>query len=146
MSKIIKQKILIKDDPKRIFRELNLWARSSWWPKILVQFKDLPQDAKEGAVYLQKVNLPFGPKWHTKNTLIKLNTLYIQRTFIDGIFDGFEELIVEPKENTSEVTYCFHYIIKGSVNRFIWNLFFKNLHIRNINLILKSLKNYLEEK
>ena len=146
MSKIIKQKISIKADPKRIFKELQLWARSKWWPKILLHFKDLPQDLSEGSIYLQKLRLPFGPKWRTKNTLIKPGTFYIQRTFLDGIFDGFEELIVEPKEEATEVIYCFHYIIKGFVNGLLWNFFFKRINIKNINLILHSLKKYLEEK
>lgn len=146
MSKIIKQKVSIKADSKEIFRELNLWARSRWWPKMLMRFKDMPQDLSEGSVYLQKVSLPFGPKWRTKNTLIKPNTFYIQRTFIDGIFDGFEELMVKPGEEAPEVVYCFHYIIRGFLNRLLWNIFFKRMNIKNINLILQSLKKYLEEK
>ncbi len=146
MSKIIKQKVAVKAEPKEIFRELNLWAKSRWWPKILIRFKDMPQDLSQGSVYLQKVNLPFGPKWRTKNTLIKPNTFYIQRTFIDGIFDGFEELTVKPGEEASEVTYCFHYIIRGFLNKLLWEGFFKRVSIKNINLALNSLKKYLEKK
>tara|TARA_B100000315_G_scaffold249868_1_gene281749 strand:+ start:229 stop:669 length:441 start_codon:yes stop_codon:yes gene_type:complete len=146
MSKVIRQQISIKSDPKSIFKELLSWGRSNWWPKILMQFRDLPEDIQEGTVYLQKVNLPFGPKWHTRNTLIKSTTYYIQRTFLGGIFDGFEELTVIPKEDVSEVAYCFHYIIRGTINELLWFLFFKRLHEKNINLILTSLKQYLEEK
>ena len=146
MSKVIRQQISIKSDPKSIFKELLSWGRSNWWPKILMQFRDLSEDIQEGTVYLQKVNLPFGPKWHTRNTLIKSTTYYIQRTFLGGIFDGFEELTVIPKEDVSEVVYCFHYIVRGTINKLLWSFFFKRLHEKNINLILTSLKQYLEEK
>lgn len=147
MSKIIKQQIPIKADPKSIFRELLSWGRSSWWPKKnAMQIKELSRQIDEGSVYLQRINLPFGPKWHTRNTLIKSTTYYIQRTFLDGIFDGFEELMVIPKENVSEVVYCFHYIIRGKINKLLWFLFFKRLHEKNIDLILTALKQYLEEK
>jgi len=146
MNKEIRQSVFINADCAKIFDELLLWGQSRWWPKSsLMRFENLSGDIKEGTLYLQKVKLAFGPIWHTKNEAVNAEKLYIKRVFLDGLFEGFEELSVLKDKSACEVVYNFNYKIKGAFNKRVWKLVFKKLHIKNIGLILKTLKNYLEK-
>ncbi|MFH1504912.1 MAG: hypothetical protein ABIH08_05980 [Candidatus Omnitrophota bacterium] len=145
MNREIKQSIAINADYLKIFEELLFWGQSQWWPKnSLMRFENLTKDIREKTLYLQKIKLPFGPKWHSVNETIDRNKLYIKRVFLDGLFEGCEELSVLKGKGTPEVVYCFNYKVKGFFNKLIWKILFKKLHIKNINLVLQSLKNYLE--
>ena len=148
MSEIdtIVQEAIIVSSPQSIFEELLTWGESSWWPKkSLMQFKNLSGKREKSSVYLQKVRLPFGPSWHTRNEIIDPENLRIKRVFLDGMFDGFEELSVEKlQDNAFKAVYKFSYRIKGLINKIMWSLLFKRLHTKNIVLILGSLKRHLE--
>lgn len=148
VSNTIVQEAIIASSPQSIFEELLIWGESSWWPKkSLMQFINLSGKREESSVYLQKTRLPLGPSWHTRNEVIDPQSLHIRRIYLDGMFEGFEELSVEKlKDNAFKAVYKFSYHIKGLINKIMWNLMFKRLHIKNIDLILGSLKRYLETK
>lgn len=144
---MIVQEAMIASSPQEIFEELLIWGEANWWPKkSLMRFINLSGARKQSTVYLQKTKLPFGPAWHTRNEIVDSQNLRLKRIFLDGMFDGFEELSVERlKDNASKAIYAFNYRIKGLINKIMWNLIFKRLHIKNIDLILSSLKRYLEK-
>ena len=148
VNETIVQEVVIASNPQAIFEELLIWGEASWWPKeALMRFINLSGKREEATVYLQKTKLPFGPAWHTRNEIIDNQNLRIRRIFLDGMFDGFEELIVERlQENVFKAIYIFNYQVKGLINKVMWSLIFKRLHIKNINLILNSLKRYLEKR
>jgi hypothetical protein len=145
-NEIITQTVTIKAEGEKIFKELIMWGESEWWPKnCLMEFNNLSENVKEGTLYFQRVKLPFKLGWHTRNEVVDKERLYIKRTFLDGMFEGFEELkIVALYENLCEVVYSFCYRVKGIINQLMWKVVFRRLHINNINAILKSLKGYLE--
>ena len=147
MSRAIKQDITIEAEPRTIFKELLLWGESPWWPKSsLMQFRNLSGRIDTQTLYAQKVKLPLAPSWHTKNAVVDDNEFYIKRVFLDGIFSGFEELAIhQQEEKLKKIRYCFNYEVKGFFNKVMWNILFKKLHVKNINLILKNLKGYLEK-
>lgn len=147
MNREIKQSIAINAGYDSVFNELLLWGQSRWWPKnSLMRLENLSGEIKEKTLYLQKVGLPFAPSWHTRNEVVDKDKLYIKRTFLDGMFEGYEELSVLKSKDVSEAVYNFDYKIKGVFNKLMWKLVFKKLHIRNIDLILESLKKHLERK
>jgi hypothetical protein len=147
MNKAITQHILIKAKPADVFSELIEWGESLWWPKhCLMKFINLSGEIKQGTVYLQKVKIPFGPSWHSRNEAIDKEKMYIIRILLDGIFSGLEELSVKTLNGNSKVIYNFNARVKGSLNRFLWRLVLQRLHMRNIDRILGALKRYLEKR
>ncbi|MCQ9205851.1 MAG: hypothetical protein NG737_06035 [Omnitrophica bacterium] len=147
MSDLIRQEIAIEAEPEAIFRELLIWGQSSWWPRSsLMRFKNLSGKIDTQTLYLQKVKFPFAPSWHTKNTEVSESKFYIKRCFLDGMFKGFEELLIsEYSQRSKKVAYCFNYEVNGFINKIMWKTVFKRLHINNINLVLGSLKKFLEK-
>ena len=145
-SEKIVQKITIIADSRRVFQELLTWGESNWWPQgSLMRFINLTGEINEDTVYLQKVSLPCGPCWHTRNELIDHKKLRIKRVFLDGMFQGYEELHIKPGEaGIISIVYTFHYQIKGIVNRIVWDVLFKKLHKDNITSIFRALKKYME--
>lgn len=149
MNKIIEQEIRIKSNTQDIFAQLKLWGESLWWPEdSLMKFTNLTGQINKNTVYLQEVRLPFAPYWHSRVDILDDKILFIKRVFIDGIFEGFEELkIIDTDNGYKRVNYKFYYSkVRGVINQIFWLLAFKNLHIKNIDNILKSLKKYLEIK
>lgn len=146
MKKLIAQSVLIKAAPGSIFKELVVWGQGQWWPrKCLMEFMNLSGRIGEGTVYLQKVKIPFAPRWHTKNEIVDNNKFYIKRVFLDGMFRGFEEVnLYSQDESLCKAEYSFNCNICGFINRVIWNRLFEKLHKKNIDLILASLKRYME--
>lgn len=146
MSEVIIQDVLISSRAELIFQELLSWGEAKWWPKSsLMRFVNLSGKVQEGTVYLQRVKLPFGPKWHTRNEAVDNDNFYIKRVFLDGLFDGFEELkILQLEEKKCKVLYSFNFKVRGVVNRLMWKISFRQAHISNIDKILYSLKSYLE--
>jgi hypothetical protein len=131
-----------------IFKELVKWGESLWWPQgSLMSFKNLTQEIKEGTIYLQKVKLPFGPSWHTRNEVIDDKNFYIKRVFLDGIFSqGYEEIYLKEENNLKKVIYTFSVSPHGVLNKILWRLVFRKLHIKNLKKILNALKIYKEKK
>ncbi|MBU1523989.1 MAG: hypothetical protein KKG50_04940 [Candidatus Omnitrophica bacterium] len=148
MHETIVQEVSIEANSDLVFKELLMWGESLWWPKkSLMQFCNLSGEIGEKTIYFQKVKLPFGPMWHTRNEVIDSQNFYIKRVFLDGLFTGSGELKVLPQTgSTCQVVYTFHYGVKGFLNRVMWKAAFKRLHIKNIELILQSLKAYLEKR
>lgn len=147
MNKAITQDIVIDAACADVFNELIEWGQSLWWPrKSLMQFTNLSGDIKKGTVYVMRVKVPCGPKWHARNEIIDRDKMYIRRVFLDGVFIGFEELSVVPFNGQSRAIYTFSCTVKTAFDRFMWNAFFRKMHIKNIESILKSLKEYLEKR
>jgi hypothetical protein len=131
---------------EEIFKELVKWGEAVWWPKdSLMNFKNLMREAKEGTIYLQKVKLPFGPSWHTRNEIIDEKNFYIKRVFLDGMFSqGYEEIYLKEENSFKKVIYTFSAYIHGFLNKILWKLIFRKLHIKNLDKILNALKEYKE--
>ena len=148
MPEIITQKIKIEAVCRDIFRELIRWGQAEWWPKrSLMNIENLDGPIDVGTRYRQQVKIPFGPHWCTVNKVIDKKNMYIRRDFLGGMFDGFEELSVVPDEDgNGDVAYTFAAEVKGGVNKFLWQKAAKKMHTENINIILKTLKEYLEKK
>lgn len=148
MIEIISQSITIHYHPEEIFNELIMWGEGLWWPKrSLMRYRNLTWGIEKNTVYVQKVRLPFGPSWHTRIDEIDKKNFLIRRIFLDGMFKGFEEIKLSPlSNNTACVEYHFNCSVKGYLNYILWKLVFRRLHIYNINLILNSLKQYLERQ
>lgn len=147
MNKPVTQDILINAKSQDIFRELIEWGESLWWPKhSLMKFINLSGETKQGTVYWQKVGIPLGPGWHSRNETIDTESRYIKRVFLDGMFSGFEEIKVERLNGNCKVVYIFNCIARSVFNRFLWKTVFYKMHMRNIDLILDSLKDFMEKK
>lgn len=149
MNKIITQVITVAASREKVFQEVLLWGESVWWPKnSLMQFKNLTGRIEKGTVYKQKVKLPFGPSWHSRNVEINREECVVKRQFFNGMFVGFEEIRVlsKDKKEVCQVRYEFNYQVRGRINFIFWQVLSKSLHIKNIDLILKTMRNYLEVK
>jgi hypothetical protein len=148
MPEIITQKIKISAPAGEIFKHLIIWGESSWWPKkSLMRFtKTTPGPIGVGTCYEQQVKLPLGPSWQAYNKIIDRKNLYLRRDFSGSMFEGFEEMTVTLSESGySEVVYTFAAAeIKGSFNKFLWKHAAKKMHIQNIALIFRALKDSLE--
>lgn len=145
-EKII-QEIFVRANPDDIFEQLLVWGEAGWWPRrSLMRFKNLSGEIKLGTVYLAKIRLVFGPSWYARNVILDKENFYIKRIFLEGIFSGGEELrILSNVDGRQKVIYTFDCEVKGIFNNFIWNLISRKLHIKNIDMILSSLKTYLEK-
>jgi len=147
MNKEIKQSIAVRADCNKIFNELLAWGQSRWWPEnSLMRFDNLSGPIGEKTLYRQKIKFPFAPSWHTKNESVDKSKLCIKRVFLDGLFEGYEEIKISKDKLTPEVIYSFNYRVKGVFNKLMWKVLFKKLHVRNINMILQALKDYLEKR
>ena len=138
--------IIVKTVDARGLREqIILWGEASWWPgKSLMKFERLTQGRVEsGTRYRQRVLLPLAPAWCVEVT--SLTERSITRTFLDGMFRGFETVSFSPHENGFKVAYEMNYEVQGLANRCLWPVFFRRLHDRNIEEILKSLKAFMEK-
>ncbi|UCD15628.1 MAG: SRPBCC family protein [Candidatus Omnitrophota bacterium] len=143
---MINQHVIEINAPKeRVFKEIVLWGESIWWPKdSLMKFINLNEEIDVGTVYLQKVNLTFGPRWQAKITDIK-DLCSVRRDFLDGMFCGYEVVEVRSDSRVCRVTYKMHYSLKGIFNKVMWRAAFEKLHNKNIKNILESLKEHLEK-
>lgn len=142
--KVNKHSIMIACQPQMAFEEIVCWGESFWWPKkSLMCFKRLTQgEVREGTVYRQRVLLPFGPSWKAK--VVRLTGSGITRAFSDGMFEGDETVSIAARADGLEVLYEMRYCLHGVFNRLMWRLIFNKLHDRNIEMILRNLKEYLE--
>jgi len=100
-----------------------LWGEASWWPKdCLSIFTRLDEgQISEGTVYKQKIQKMFVPSWKVKITkLIPGNC--IERTFLSGIFKGYELIKIGERANGTRIDYELHYRINGPIYRLVWPL------------------------
>jgi len=134
------------DDRDRVFKEIVLWGEASWWPKKttmkFIRVGDGP--IKEGTIYKQKVLLPFAPSWCSVITKINQGNSVSRRLF-DGFIDGEEKIEGVLRGNSVIVEYCLEYYIPSNIHRILWKLCFESMHNYNIEKILKSLKEHLEQ-
>ena len=140
--------ILIEEVPLDVVgQEIILWGEASWWPKkSLMKFTRLTKgEISVGTRYDQKVLLPFAPKWNVEITKI-IPGREIERTFLNGMFQGKESVQLEERYNGIKVSYSMHYQIQGWFNNMMWHLVFQKLHDKNINMILSALQDYILAK
>ncbi|MFA5060595.1 MAG: SRPBCC family protein [Candidatus Omnitrophota bacterium] len=127
--------------------QIVLWGEASWWPKRC-SMKFIPEDGGEikvGKKFKQKVLFPSAPSWTVCVTRLILNR-EIERTFLDGIFSGKETVTTKNVAQGTQVDYVMDFKINGSFNQVLWRIIFRRLHDRNIKLILRSLKDFMEKK
>lgn len=144
MTLLNRHAIVIKCDDNALLKEIVLWGEAVWWPKkSLMRFERLTEgEVKEGTRYRQLVLLPFAPNWDVEVNGLSKNS--ITRVFLNGMFSGSETVSFLPTHFGFEVCYDMRYQVRGFLNRFLWRLFFRSLHDRNIEAILHNLKRYLE--
>ena len=145
MFKENKHDIVIKSDLASVRYEILWWGEAAWWPRnSLMRFVRLTErPLRKGTRYRQEVALPFAPTWEVEiDSLIDTS---ITRKFLNGMFAGFETVSLVDRAGNIEITYRMHYEVRGFFYNFLWLFIFKNLHDNNIELILKSLKTYLEK-
>lgn len=138
--------IVIQSDPLSVRSEIIRWGEAPWWPeRSLMRFvRTTPRPVQRGTRYRQEVLLPFAPTWGVE--VESITDMGITRRFLNGMFKGFETVSLKPQRDAVEVNYRMHYEIQGFCNRFLWFLFFRNLHDKNIEDILANLKEFLEKK
>ena len=139
--------ILIEAPADLIALEVILWGEAIWWPKnSSMKFTRLtPGEIRAGTKYRQEVLLPFAPKWEVELTRL-IPGKEVERTFLNGMFKGKETVTLEERYNGTKVEYTMSYEVLGILNRILWQLFFRKMHDRNIEMILKALQNYVTDK
>jgi uncharacterized membrane protein len=137
--------VLIKARPGEVAAEIIRWGEAAWWPKdsLMSFFRLLKGPIELGTRYRQRVLLPFAPSWDVEVTA--LSDKGVTRKFLNGMFSGQETVSMKETRDGIEVSYLMHYRVNGALNWAIWVLFFKKLHDRNIEAILKNLKEYSEK-
>jgi len=138
--------VLVHSAPQAVFPEIVAWGEASWWPRrSLMRFVRLTDGfVGAGTRYRQEVRLPFAPSWDAKVTAVTMTS--ITRTFLNGMFNGFETVSLRPQAEGTFVEYRMCYEIKGAANCVMWFLAFRYLHDANIRRILKNLKRFCERR
>jgi hypothetical protein len=138
--------IVIKSDPHSVRSEIVRWGEAPWWPeKSLMRFvRTTPRPVQRGTRYRQEVLFLFAPTWEVE--VESVTDTGITRRFVSGMFKGFETVDFRLQRDAVEVHYRMHYEVQGLINRFLWLLFFRNLHDSNIEEILAHLKTFCEHK
>jgi len=141
-----KHDIVIKSDLASVRYEILWWGEAPWWPKnSLMRFVRLTErPLRKGTRYRQEVALLFAPTWEVE--IDNLTDTSITRRFLNGMFTGFETVSLIDRAGSIEVNYRMHYEVQGFLYNLLWPFVFKNLHDNNIELILDSLKTYLEKE
>jgi hypothetical protein len=137
--------IVIKSDPASVRYEILWWGEAVWWPQnSLMRFVRLTERPLcKGTRYRQEVTIPFAPSWEVE--IDNLTETSITRRFLNGMFAGFETVSFIDRAGNVEVSYRMHYEVRGLLNRLLWLFIFQALHDKNIELILASLKTFLEK-
>ena len=137
--------IVIKSDQASVRYEILWWGEAVWWPQnSLMRFVRLTERPLcKGTRYRQEVVIPFAPSWEVE--IDSLTDTSITRRFLNGMFMGFETVSFIDRAGSVEVSYRMYYECQGFLNHLLWLFVFKNLHDKNIELILASLKTYLEK-
>ncbi len=139
--------ILIEAPGGLVVPEVFLWGEASWWPKnSLMKFTRLtPGEIQVGTKYQQKILLPLAPQWEAAVTRL-VPGKEIERTFLNGMFKGKETVTIEERYNGTKVDYLMQYHVLGIWNKIVWPLMFERLHDQNIEMIFKSLRDYVMNK
>ncbi len=140
--------VLIEAPESIIGPEMITWGEAQWWPKgSRMRFKRLSAlPIQIGTEYQQKVMAPVGGR-HWRSRVTKLTPGHeIERTFMDGMFQGRESVTIEGRYNGTKVDYKMVFKVRGISNKIFWPLIFRRMHDANIRLILAALKKYCELK
>ncbi|MCR4336587.1 MAG: SRPBCC family protein [Candidatus Omnitrophica bacterium] len=127
--------------------EAMLWGESAWWPKnsLTHYIKEMPGDLKVGTRYKQIIHKPFAPSWTVEITKFIPNRL-IERKFVNGMFKGYELLIIGERANGTRVDYELHYKIRGLFNMILWPYYLRKQYDMNAKLIMSALKERVIQK
>ena len=106
--------IFIEADANIVGPQAILWGEASWWPKksSMKFVRTTSGEIKVGTQYKQKVKLLFGPSWDVEVTRLIL-TREIERTFLNGMFQGKEWVTSEGRFNGTRVDYTMQCEVKG---------------------------------
>jgi hypothetical protein len=130
---------------ERVGVQLISWGEASWWPRRCAsRFIPLTEGPIGiGTRYQQLIDVPlFGPQWTVEISRIVPGQL-VERTFLDGMFSGFERIEgVEITEGT-QVIYAIHGHLRHWSSRWMWPVLFERLHDHNIQMILSALKDFM---
>ena len=139
--------VFVEAPSKIVGPEIISWGEATWWPKrCSMRFlKQTPGEIKVGTRYQQKVLMLFGPRWNVEVTKFVADK-EIERTFLDGILIGAEQVTIEERLNGTRVDYVMNYSIRGFAKKMLWRFFFERMHDRNIEMILAALNNFCIEK
>jgi hypothetical protein len=140
-----KHSIVVRSDPATARFEILWWGEAFWWPKkSLMRFVRLTErPVQKGTRYRQEVLIPFAPVWDVE--IENITDTSVTRRFLNGMFKGFETVSIAALRGSVEINYRMHYEVQGFLNRLLWQLFFQKLHDNNIEMILASLKEFLEK-
>ena len=138
--------VLIEAPENVVGPQIILWGEAPWWPeKCSMRFiKKTIGPLAMGTEYEQRV-VPAGPHWNVRVTKL-IPDREIERTFLNGMFQGKETVKIEGRYNGTRVSYLMQYEVRGIINKILWPLLFRRLHDKNIELILMALKDYVLEK
>ncbi len=139
--------VFIEAPVKIVGPEVVAWGEAVWWPKkCSMRFvKKTPGEIKVGTRYEQKVLLPFAPRWDVEVTKLAFGQT-IERTFLNGIFQGAEQVTIEERLNGTRVDYEMQYTLRTVIDKILWRLLFERMHDKNIQMILTALNNFCVEK
>lgn len=130
---------------KELFKQILLWGEAQWWPKkSLMRFvnESGTQVTRVGSVYLQRVRLLCGPRWHARVDTID-EEKSITRVFIDGMFQGYERVSIrESGPKSLNVSYYMDVSMK-IVDYWLWKMLFQRLHDGMLRSILSALQEYM---
>lgn len=137
--------ITIQASPAAAFPHLVLWGESAWWPpQSNMRVKRVKgEKIAPGTLLRYEISPPWGPAWDVEITEIQENS-FISRLFLNGMFRGGERISVRPEKDGSLVEFLMEYEVPKKIDRFFWRAIAEKLHDKNIELILKTLKKYLE--
>lgn len=137
--------IFIQAPPAMVFPHIVLWGESSWWPpQSNMRVKRVKGDKiVKGTQLRYEISPPWGPAWDVEITAVEDNQA-ISRSFLNGMFRGWERISVRPEKDGSLVEFFMEYEIPKKIDRFFWRIIAGKLHDKNIELILRTLKDFLE--
>lgn len=145
--------VVISAALEKVYPEIIRWGEAAWWPmRSQMRFTRVPsargaQSAQGAAIgkgtrYRQQVLLPFAPSWDVE--VDEITSRSIKRSFLNGMFCGYETVSVSVAGDGTRVLYEMHYEVRGFLNRLLWPIVFERLHNANIRAILKNLKGFVE--
>lgn len=144
---VIHQFVFIEVPIEVVSSEVILWGESSWWPQnsLWKYHRMTDGEIRVGTQYNIKINKASAQDWTAEVTQLLPQKL-IERTFIKGMFKGFEIVTMEERANGTRIDYELHFKIQGPLNLILWPFVFRKQYVETITLILNSMKNYLVQE
>lgn len=144
VPKINRHFVFIEAPLSWVAPQLMLWGEADWWPKksLLKITKLESEEIKVGTQYQIRAKWFRGPVWIVQVTKLVPSSL-MERTFLSGMFEGFESVTIEERANGTRVDYEMRYTIKGILNKIFWRFIFNKLYDKNMKMILSALNQYV---